>query len=160
MLYAFARVEAAVGMKVQDYFPSGKRWWFRLHEKGGKVHEMPAHHRAEEFLDAYIVAADIRDQSEGPLFRTANRRSGNLTLNRMSRTDAWRMVRRRAVAAGIETPIGCHSFRATGITAYLQNGGTLEIAQAMANHSSTRTTQLYDRRGDQVTLDEIERILI
>ena len=70
------------------------------------------------------------------------------------------MVRRRALAAGIETKIGNHTFRATGITAYLKNGGTLEKAAAMANHSSTRTTQLYDRRPDDVTLDEIERILI
>ena len=59
-------------------------------------------------------------------------------------------------AAGIATKIGNHTFRATGITAYLKNGGTLENAAAMANHASTRTTQLYDRRSDQVSLDEIE----
>jgi integrase len=70
------------------------------------------------------------------------------------------MARRRAAAAGIATPLGCHSFRATGITAYLANGGTLETAAAMANHASTRTTQLYDRRGDRVSLDEVERIRI
>ena len=68
------------------------------------------------------------------------------------------MIRRRAAAADIETPIGNHTFRATGITAYLKNGGTLEKAAAMANHSSTRTTQLYDRRSDEVTLDEVERV--
>lgn len=70
------------------------------------------------------------------------------------------MVRRRAAAVGIETRIGNHSFRATGITAYLTNGGTLERAAAMANHASTRTTQLYDRRSDTVTLSEVERVLI
>ena len=63
-------------------------------------------------------------------------------------------------AAGIETKIGNHSFRATGITAYLKNGGTLEKAAAMANHACTRTTQLYDRRRDEVSLDEVERIVI
>ncbi|MDN3238029.1 hypothetical protein [Pseudomonas sp. WAC2] len=68
------------------------------------------------------------------------------------------MVRRRALAAWIETPIGNHTFRATGITAYLKNGGTLENAEVMANHFSTRTTQLYDRRRDDISLDEIERI--
>lgn len=73
---------------------------------------------------------------------------------------AFQMVRRRAAAAGIATAIGNHSFRATGITAYLKNGGTLEKAAAMANHASTRTTQLYDRRSDEVTLDEVERVLI
>jgi integrase len=68
--------------------------------------------------------------------------------------------RNAAAAAGIETKIGCHSFRATGITAYLKNGGTLERAAAMANHASTRTTQLYDRRNDEMSLDEVERIAI
>jgi site-specific recombinase XerD len=70
------------------------------------------------------------------------------------------MVRRRAAAAGIATRIGNHSFRATGITTYLKNGGTLENAAAMANHASTRTTQLYDRRRDTITLDEVERIRV
>ncbi len=70
------------------------------------------------------------------------------------------MVRRRAEAAGIGTKAGNHTFRATGITAYLRNGGTLEQAAAMANHASTRTTQLYDRRRDEMSLDEVERILI
>ena len=70
------------------------------------------------------------------------------------------MIRRRAAAAGIKTRIGNHTFRATGITAYLKNGGTLEQAAAMANHASTRTTQLYDRRKDELTLDEVERIFI
>jgi len=70
------------------------------------------------------------------------------------------MVRRRAAAAGIATKIGNHSFRATGITAYLRNGGTLEKAAAMANHASTRTTQLYDRRSDEISLNEVERVLI
>ena len=70
------------------------------------------------------------------------------------------MIRRRTLAAGIATKVGNHSFRATGITAYLKNGGTLEKAAAMANHASTRTTQLYDRRHEEVSLDEIERIAV
>jgi integrase len=70
------------------------------------------------------------------------------------------MIGRRAVAAGVETKIGNHTFRATGITAYLKNGGTLENAAAMANHASTRTTQLYDRRRDEISLDEVERVRI
>ena len=70
------------------------------------------------------------------------------------------MIQRRAVAAGIGTKIGNHTFRATGITAYLKNGGTLENAAAMANHASTRTTQLYDRRRDKISLDEVERIRV
>lgn len=70
------------------------------------------------------------------------------------------MVNVRAKAAGIDRPINCHTFRATGITAYLKNGGQLEIAQQMAGHASPTTTQLYDRRNDDVALDEVERILI
>ncbi len=68
------------------------------------------------------------------------------------------MIRRRALAAGIKTEIGYHTFCATGITAYLKNGGRLEIAQQMAAHVSARTTGLYDRRSNEVSLDEVERI--
>jgi integrase len=78
----------------------------------------------------------------------------------LPQANAYAMIRRRAAAAGIETKLGNHSFRATGITAYLKNGGTLEKAAAMANHASTRMTQLYDRRRDEVSLDEVERIVI
>lgn len=158
MSYSFARVGAAVAMRVEDYFVKGRRSWVRLHEKGGKEHEMPAHHCLEEYLDAYIEAAGIAEDKKGPLFRSANRRSGQLTGNPLSSSDAWAMVRRRAKAAGIETAIGCHTFRATGITVYLTNGGTLEKAQQMAAHESAKTTKLYDRTNDAVTLDEVERI--
>jgi integrase/recombinase XerD len=67
---------------------------------------------------------------------------------------------RRARRAELAAKLGCHTFRATGITAYLENGGTIEKAQAIAEHESPRTTKLYDRRSDKFTLDEIERILI
>ncbi len=89
-------------------------------------------------------------------------REGHQPLTRtvLPQANAYAMIRRRAAAAGIETKLGNHSFRATGITAYLKNGGTLEKAAAMANHASTRTTQLYDRRRDEVSLDEVERIMI
>lgn len=160
MIFSFARVSAVLGMKVEDYYHLGKRGYVRLHEKGGKFHEVPAHHKAEEFLDAYILAAGIGIDSSGPLFRTAAGRSGKLTANRMSRQDAARMVKRRAKKAGLSDRVSCHSFRATGITAYLENGGTIENAQAIAAHESPRTTKLYDRTGDELSLDEIERILI
>ena len=78
----------------------------------------------------------------------------------MLQSDAWRMIRRRAKAAAIKTPIGCHTFRATGITVYLDNGGQLEHAQEMAAHESPRTTKLDDRTGEKMSLDEIERIVI
>ncbi|MEW6367366.1 MAG: tyrosine-type recombinase/integrase [Acidobacteriota bacterium] len=159
LVYSFARIGAALTMKVEDYYPQGKRWWFRLHEKGGKRHDVPAHHKAEAAVDAYIEAAGIRDDKKGPLFRTVAKGPGRpLTHTPMRQSDAWRMIRRRVRAAGIDTECCCHTFRATGITAYLQGGGTLEHAQQIAAHESPRTTKLYDRTTDQITLDEIERI--
>lgn len=161
MVYSFARVGAVLSMKVEDYYPQGKRWWLRLHEKGGKRHEVPAHHLLEEYLDAYCDVAGIWDDKKGPLFRSISTEPGRpLTRNPMAQPDAWRMIRRRATGAGIATAIGAHTFRATGITAYLENGGTLEHAQQIAAHESPRTTKLYDRTSDQITLDEIERIAI
>lgn len=149
-------------MKVEDYYPQGKRWWLRLHEKGGKRHDVPCHHLLEEYLDAYLTAANLWDQKKGPIFRTLTSGEAGrpLSLDPMAQSNAWRMIRRRAKAAGIETQIGYHTFRATGITAYLENGGTLEHAQQIAAHESPRTTKLYDRTSDQISLDEIERIAI
>ena len=160
MTYAFGRISAVLGMRVEDYYPQGKRWWVRLHEKGGKRHEMPAHHNLEAYLDAYIKAAGIGDAGKSPLFRSPAGCTGLLTERPMHRVDAWNMIQRRAAAAGLENRVSCHSFRATGITAYLDNGGTLENAQLMAAHESPRTTTLYDRTGDEITLDEVERIAI
>ena len=158
MVYTFARVGAALAMRVEDFYVQGRRGWVRLHEKGGKEHEMPTHHNLDIYLEEYIAAADIGKERKGPLFRSARGRSGELTENPLLQSDVWRMIRRRAAQAGIETEIGCHTFRATGITAYLKNGGRLEIAQQMAAHESARTTGLYDRRNDEVSLDEVERI--
>ena len=161
LVYSFARIGAALSMKVDDYFSEGKRWKLRLHEKGGKEHVVPVHDTIEEYLDAYLATAGIRDQSNGPLFRTLSTTPGRpLSLESMTQPDAWRMIRRRARKASIKTKIGCHTFRATGITAYLENGGTLEHAQQIAAHESPRTTKLYDRTTEQVSLDEIERIAI
>jgi len=118
MVYSFAGINAVLEMKVQDYFVQGRRGWVRLHEKGGKEHEVPCHHNLETYLDEYIAAA------------------------------------------GIKTKIGHHTFRATGITAYLKNKGILEAAQHIANRESPRTTKLYDRRSDEISLDEVEKISI
>ena len=160
MVYSFARVSAIVNMKVRDYYPNGKRYWIRLHEKGGKFHEVPAHHTAEKYLDEYIEAASIAEEKNKPLFRSTRGRSRELTARAMSRFDAYKMIRRRAEDADISSEIACHTFRATGITEYLRNGGTIEHAQAIAAHESPRTTKLYDRTSDAISLDEIERIVI
>jgi site-specific recombinase XerD len=159
MVYSFARVSAVLQMNVSDYYQDGKRWWFRFHEKGGKLHQVPAHHNAEEYLDAYMEATGLAGEKDAPLFRTLDRER-RLTAERITRTDVLRMVKRRANAAGLPSSTCCHTFRATGITAYLEKGGTVEHAQRIANHEDPRTTKLYDRRGDEITLDEIERIAI
>jgi integrase/recombinase XerD len=158
MTYTFARVGAVVALSIEDYFPQEKRWWLRLHEKNGKVNEMPCHHKLEEYLDAYIRVAGIADDRKGPLFRAALGKTKKLGPRAMSRTDVWYMVRRRAAGAGIETAIGCHTFRATGITDYLTNGGRIEVAQRMAGHSNAKTTGLYGRRSDDISVGEVERI--
>jgi site-specific recombinase XerD len=170
LIYSFARISAALQMNVGDYYPQGKRWWVRLHEKGGKEHEMPAHHLLEQYLDAYVTAAGMAADKNAPLFctiggserqdRGQGRGRKQLTGDRMTRQDARRMIVRRARKAELLTHISCHSFRATGITVYLLNGGLLEYAQQMAAHESARTTKLYDRRNDQVTLDQVERIVL
>jgi site-specific recombinase XerD len=160
MVYSFARVSAVVNMRVEDFYQSGRKWKIRLHEKGGKFHEVLAHHNAEEYLHYYIEHAGIGEDRKGPLWRTTAGTSRKLTESAMTRRDAHRMIKRRAADAGVDERIGCHTFRATGITAYLKNGGTLEHAQRLACHESARTTGLYDRRDDEVSLDEIERIVI
>ena len=160
MTYSFARIGAALSMEVRDVFVQNRRLWVRLHEKGGKLHEMPCHHTLEAYLDDYMEAGGLRDYPRSPLFRTIARGTGELSSTALPQANAYAMIQRRALAAGIDTAVCCHTFRATGITAYLKNGGTLEKAAHMANHSSTRTTQLYDRRNDDVSLDEVERILI
>lgn len=159
MVYSFARVGAVVGMNVEDYFQQGKRFWFRLHEKGGKLHDVPSHHKAEEYMDAYLAAVGNPSVKGTPLFRSFDR-TRRLTDRRIHRVEVLAMVKRRVRNAGLSERVCCHSFRATGITAYLSNGGTLEHAQRIAAHESPKTTKLYDRTSDVISLDEIERIVL
>lgn len=174
MVYSFARVGAVVKMRVGDYFSAGKVWWLRLQEKGGKLHEVPAHHSAESYLDEYLEATGIARDLKAPWFRSTSGRRKRDTSGpepalvrekyqqgrEMQTNDVLRMIKRRAAAAGLSTRIGCHTFCATGITVFLQNGGTLEKAQQIAAHASPKTTKLYDRSEDLLSLDEIERVLI
>ena len=159
MLYSFARVSAVLGMRRQDYFGQGSRGWLRLHEKGGKRHDVPAHHRAAAALDAYVEVAGL-EEPKAALFQTVDPAGRRLTGRALDRRLVLAMIKRRAAAAGLPASTCCHTFRATGITAYLSNGGTLEHAQQIAGHASPKTTKLYDRTADTVTVDEIERIVI
>ena len=162
MVYSFARVSAAVAMRVADYYTQGKRSFFRLHEKGGKYLVVPAHHVGQAYVDEYIDAAGIGDDRQEPLFRSSGqgRRQDVLFRRAMTRQTALKMIKRRARDAGLPDEISNHSFRGTGITEYLRNGEDLEIAARIAGHESTRTTQLYNRTHEELSLDEIERIHI
>ena len=158
MLYTFGRVGAVIAMDVEDYRLSNHQRTFLLHEKGGKEHHVPAHHRLVEYLGEYMDATDLWSSPKAPLFQAVDITKSRLKGIRMNRQIVFQMVRRRARRAGLPFTINCHSFRATGITNYLSNGGSLEDARAIAAHESSQTTRLYDRTGDSITLDEIERI--
>jgi len=121
---------------------------------------VPAHHKAEEYIDAYLQAANIAGDKKTFLFRSVDKTRRRLTENPMNRVDVLRMIKRRAAGAALPYSTCCHTFRATGITAYLQGGGTLEKAQQIAAHETARTTKLYDRTNDDLSLDEIEKIAI
>jgi integrase len=125
LTYSFARIGAALKMKIEDLRPKGAGWQIRLHEKGGKA--MACRHALAGALRAYIDAAGIADDRKGFVFPTLRGHTATaLSEQPMTQPDAWRMIGRRAVAVGIHAPIGNHSFRATGITAHLANGGALE----------------------------------
>jgi site-specific recombinase XerD len=162
MAYSFARVGAVITLKVEDVFHQKRRLWLRLHEKGGKRLEIPCHHQFENYLVDWLERSGLKDRPAAPLFQSFTRAAGGgervPSGRALTQAMVWEMVQRRAKAAGLKTAVCNHTFRATGITAYLSNGGTIERAANIAGHASTRTTQLYDRRSDEVTLEEVEKI--
>jgi integrase len=150
MVYTFARVGAAVAMRVEDYFVQGRRGWVRLHEKGGKEHEMPTHHNLDRYLEEYIRAAGIAQ--ERPALPHDARPIGGADWQfpapvRRVEDDSPAGARGRDQDRDRLPHLPCH-----------RHGGRLEIAQQMAAHESARTTGLYDRRSDEISLDEVERI--
>ena len=164
MAYSFARVGSVCTMKVADFYTQGKRSYFRLNTKAGKYVVIPAHHIAQEYVDEYIDFCGIADQRKMPLFRSTHRLTKPHEADYRRRTTAMTTnavcltVKRRCKAVGLPPEISPHSFRGTGITAYLRNGGKLETAALIAGHNSTVTTQLYDHRDEEITLSEMERI--
>lgn len=111
MFFSFARIGAVLGMKVSEYFPKGKRYWLRLHEKGGKYHEVPAHHAIEAYLDLYIREGELQEQKDTLLFRTTVGRTRKLTERGLQRQEAWAMIKRQAIAAGVNTDACNHTFK-------------------------------------------------
>src|SRR3954453_1053391 len=151
LLFTTARIGAALGCKVGDYYREGYGRMLCLREKGGKEHRVPVHHLLVEYLETYLDAAGIREERAGPLFRSARGRTGALTKGALHPTNAWAMVKRRTRQAGISEALCNHSFRAMGLTAYMADGGTLEEAQELAGHADARTTRLYIRSERKIT---------
>lgn len=185
MAYSFARISAVTNLKVEDVFHQQRRLWLRLTDKGGKRKDIPCHHQLELYLAEWLDVAGHRDATDAPLFQTfaskgvrkpqssedvkseaseedAEKQKPKtvrpLSGKPMSQAMTWEMLQRRSKRAGLTTHICNHTFRATGITAYLSNGGGIERAAIIAGHASINTTKLYDRRSRDVTLDEIEKI--
>jgi site-specific recombinase XerD len=140
LAYTFARIGAVVNLKVEDYYPSGKRFLL------------------QELLDQYLKATGLEKEPESPLFPAALGKTGKISRRPLVRTDAADMLKRRLKQAGLPAHYSPHSFRATGITNFLEHDGTLEAAQRIAGHADSRTTKLYDRRGQKVLLEDMERI--
>jgi site-specific recombinase XerD len=156
MAYTFARVSAVCSLRGQDYIDLGRECFLRLHEKGGVERDIPIHPKLAEYLDEWRSVA--KTSGSGLMFPSFERKGSVLTDRPLSRVDAFSMVKRRLKNAGLPAAFSNHSFRATGITQFLDNGGSLETAQQIANHADSRTTKLYDRRATRLELSEIARI--
>jgi integrase len=113
MVFSFARIGAALAMRVDDVYVQQRRLWVRLREKGGKAHAMPCHHTLEAYLHAYIDGTGIGDDPKGPLFRTIRRGTRQLSESPLPQANAYAMVRRRAEAAGIATKGNPPAFNAS-----------------------------------------------
>lgn len=158
MLYTFVRVDAAIGLRVRDYQVVRSRACFLVHEKGGQLRRVAVHSELVDLIDDWLEAAGHASDQDAPLLQSFAGRTGRLSGRPVTARDALRIVKARAGAAGLPDVFGSHSLRASGITLYLEAGGTLENAAAMAGHASTRTTQLYDRRRELAASSDIERI--
>jgi site-specific recombinase XerD len=157
LIYTAARVGAVAKLTLKSLKHDGTQYSLRFSEKGGKSREIPVRHDLELFLLDYIEAAEI---TEGPLFRTAVRRTKELTRKAMSGIDICRMMKRRLKAAGLPGQFSPHSFRVATVTDLLEQNVALEDVQYLAGHADPRTTRLYDRRRKKVTRNIVERISI
>jgi site-specific recombinase XerD len=157
LVYTAARVGAVAKLTMKSLKHDGTQYSLRFSEKGGKAREIPVRHDLELILRGYIEAAGI---TEGPLFRTAVRRTRRLTTKAMSGIDICRMMKRRLKAAGLPDQFSPHSFRVATVTDLLEQNVPLEDVQHLAGHADPRTTRLYDRRRRKVTRNIVERISI
>ncbi len=161
LIYTAARVGAVAKLHREHFYDSGNQFCLRFTEKGGKSREIPVRHDLQSYLLEYLDAACLLDADTGsPLFRTAIRRTKQLTENAMTAGDMGRMVKRRVRDAGLSARLCPHSFRVTTITDLLEQNVPLADVQYLAGHADPRTTRLYDRRQKRVTRQIVERISI
>jgi integrase/recombinase XerD len=158
MFYTWARVSAVIALKVEDYYLRKGDRWLRLHEKRGKIHEVPVHTEARNAIDDWLQAAEIAERPACPLFPAFCRSKELFEHRPMTRINVWKLVQSRARAVGLEKRVGCHSFRGTGLTEFMIAGGELDTARSIAGHAQLSTTKLYDRSRDRVTIEEIQRV--
>ncbi|MFC3193212.1 tyrosine-type recombinase/integrase [Marinicella sediminis] len=158
MMFSFARISAAVGMRICDFHVNGHEAEFRLIDKGGIEKSIPAHHLAARYVSEYIHQAGFDPESTDPLFRSFINGKSELSDHPLNRKDAWKMIKRRARKAGLTALLSNHSFRGTGVTNFLENGGDIHVAQELAGHADVRTTKLYDGRKHEASKSDIERI--
>ena len=157
LIYTAARVGAVAKLTVKNLVHDGSQYTLRFSEKGGKSREIPVRHDLEQLLLSYVQAAGI---TEGPLFRTANRKTRTLTKNAMTGIDVCRMMKRRLKSADLPGQFSPHSFRVATVTDLLEQNVPLEDVQYLAGHADPRTTRIYDRRRRKVTRNIVERISI
>ena len=160
MLYSFARVSAVVAMRRADYFRQESRGWLRLHEKGGKRHDVPAHHRAAAALDDYLVAAQLEGGEGGAL---PERRPGGAEADGAAAVAASRPGDDQAArgdrgTAGVDLLPHVPGDGDHGVL--IERGNARARATDRRARASPKTTKLYDRTADTISVDEIERIVI
>lgn len=160
LLYSWCRVSALINLTVADYYERDGQRWLRFQEKRGKEHEVPVHSKAREAIDLWLGSSGLASNPAAPLFPAFGKNRETLETKHLDRRSILNLVQKRASASGITKRVCCHSFRATGITEYMNSGGTIEIAQQIAGHESSSTTRIYDRSRDRLTIEEIERVKI
>jgi integrase/recombinase XerD len=167
LAYAWPRVSALVALTVEDYYQRKGDYWLRFREKRGKIHEVPVHLAAKEAIDRWLQVSGLSATPAAPLFPAFGKDKRSVELKQdpetlkfkhMDPSGVWKLVQTRARACGIQKRVCCHSFRATGITEFMNAGGTIDFAQRIAGHSHASTTKIYDRSLDRLTVAEINRI--
>lgn len=161
LIYTASRAGAVATLKRGSFYHAGNQRMLHFDEKNDKSREIPVRHDLEKMISEYLDAAGLRTaRKDTPLFRTAYKKTGQLTKTAMDVIDICRMVKRRLKDAGLSSSLSPHSFRVTTITDLLEQGVPLEDVQRLAGHADPRTTRLYDRRDKKITHNIVERISI